>query len=32
MVAVEEDPAALLARFAAYAPPSVPRVIDRDTA
>jgi uncharacterized protein (TIGR00730 family) len=32
MVAVEENPAALLARFDAYSPPSVPRVIDRDTA
>lgn len=32
MVAVDQDPAALLARFQAYQPPGVPRVIDRDTA
>lgn len=32
MVAVEADPAQLLARFAAYTPPDVVRVINRDTA
>jgi uncharacterized protein (TIGR00730 family) len=32
MVAVEEDPATLLDRFAKYTPPEVVRVIDRDTA
>ncbi|WP_173980624.1 TIGR00730 family Rossman fold protein [Magnetospirillum sp. UT-4] len=32
MVAVESDPATLLARFQAYAPPEVVRVIARDTA
>ncbi|MBI5163711.1 MAG: TIGR00730 family Rossman fold protein [Magnetospirillum sp.] len=32
MVAVESDPARLLDRFAAYRPPEVVRVIDRDTA
>ncbi|MGE5504971.1 MAG: TIGR00730 family Rossman fold protein [Actinomycetota bacterium] len=32
MVAVESDPAALLDRLAAYSPPEVVRVIDRDTA
>ena len=32
MVAVESDPAALLARFEDYAPPQVVQVINRDTA
>jgi uncharacterized protein (TIGR00730 family) len=32
MVAVESDPAVLLDRLAAYIPPAVVRVIDRDTA
>ena len=32
MVAVDDDPARLLDAFAAYAPPEVVRVIDRDTA
>jgi uncharacterized protein (TIGR00730 family) len=31
MVAVDSDPAALLARFEAYVPPAVPQVIAKDT-